>query len=175
LTTRLSEERETRGFSFGGCKRSITQSAAATSSNDKRFTGDDEICEHFTGCTAHNCPGRHVKHNVGGISAVTVCALSRLAICGCAVRSVVKLHQGRYLWINEGNNVPTATTIATVRPTEWLKFFTQNGRAAMPTIATLGMDRCLINECRHQLTCLSVHEMKKDGPKWTRLPWKNLP
>jgi hypothetical protein len=106
---------------------------------------------------------------------VTVCALSRLAICGCAVRSVVKLHQGRYLWINEGNNVPTATTIATVRPTEWLKFFTQNGRAAMPTIATLGMDRCLINECRHQLTCLSVHEMKKDGPKWTRLPWKNLP
>jgi hypothetical protein len=111
-----------------------------------------------------------VKHNVGAIRSVTVCTLPRFAVCGCAVRRVVKLHEGCDLWVNQGNDVATATPVASVRPTEWLKFLTQNGRAAMSTIATLSMDGCLINECRHQLTCLSVHETKKDGPKWTRLP-----
>jgi hypothetical protein len=77
---------------------------------------------------------------------------------------VVKLHEGRNLWVNQGNDVATATPIATIRSTERFKFFTHDGCTAVATIATLRVDCCLIDECRHQLTCLSVHVTKKTGP-----------
>jgi len=111
-----------------------------------------------------------VKHDVWGIRSVTVCTLSWFSVCGCPVRGVVKFHQSCDLWVNQGDNVATAAAVASIGPTEWLEFLAHDGRATMPTIAALCMDCCLINECRHQLTCLSIDETKKDGPKWTRLP-----
>jgi hypothetical protein len=111
-----------------------------------------------------------VKNNVLGIRTIPVGSLARFSVCRRAVRSVVKLHKSCDLRINESDDVATAPTIAAVGPTEGLEFLAHYRCTAMPTVTALGVDCRLINECCHQLACLSVHEMKKGGSKWTRLP-----
>jgi hypothetical protein len=78
-----------------------------------------------------------------------VSPLARLAVRSISVRTVVKLKQCGHLWINNCYYIPAATAIAAVGPTQWLKFFTHDGGAAVSTIAALCMYRGLVNKCCH--------------------------
>jgi hypothetical protein len=90
--------------------------------------------------------------------------MPRLAIVSRSVWAVVKCHEGRYLRVNNCNHITATTTVTAVGSTQWSELFTHDRGATMATITALGVDCCVINECCHQFTSLSVREMKKSGP-----------
>ena len=91
----------------------------------------DQVGEHLAVLGRHHRAVGHPKLQIRTGRAVTVAALTLLAVARAGMRPVMEVQQRMNPGVHDQHHVAAAATVATVRATEWLELLPVHGRAAV--------------------------------------------
>jgi len=109
----------------------------------------DQVGEHLAVHGLHLGPVRHRDDQIGAVAPAAVRALALLSVAGPADRTAVEVEQGRRARVHLEDHVTAVAAVTPVRAAERLELLAVNRGAAVPTVASLHLQRDPVGELRH--------------------------